>query len=78
MKIKKKEHLEKPRNWVPQRHETLPEIPSDTAFICSTADVPRHCKVHLQDKEISGDIRQRFEELCEGYGQALSKHNEDQ
>ena len=21
-----KEHLAKPRNWVPQRHETLPEI----------------------------------------------------
>ena len=42
-----KEHLAKPRNWVPQRHETLPEIPSDTAFICSPADVPGHCKVHL-------------------------------
>ena len=35
-----KEHLAKPRKWVPQRHETLPEIPSDTAFICSPADVP--------------------------------------
>ena len=33
-----REHLAKPRNWVPQRHETLPEIPSDTAFICSPAD----------------------------------------
>ena len=33
-----KEHLVKPRHWVPQRHETLPEIPSDTAFICSSAD----------------------------------------
>ena len=30
-----KEHLAKPHNWVPQRHETLPEIPHDTAFICS-------------------------------------------
>ena len=30
-----KEHLAKPQNWVPQRHETLPEIPHDTAFICS-------------------------------------------
>ena len=29
-----KEHLAKPRNWVPQGHETLPEIPPDTAFIC--------------------------------------------
>ena len=42
-----KEHLAKPRNWVPQRHETLPEIPFDTAFICSPADVPGHHKVHL-------------------------------
>ena len=28
-----KEHLAKPCNWVFQRHETLPEIPPDTAFI---------------------------------------------
>ena len=55
-----KEHLAKPRNWVPQRHETLPEIPSDTAFICSPADVPGHRKVYLQDKDISSDIHQRF------------------
>ena len=72
-----KEHLAKPRNWVPQLHETLPEIPSNTAFICSPADVPGHRKVHLQDKEISADIHQRFEELCEEYGEAFSKHNED-
>ena len=72
-----REHLAKPRNWVPQRHETLPEIPSDTAFICSQADVPGHHKVYLQDKQISGVIHQRFEELCEEYGQAFSKHNED-
>ena len=45
-----KEHLAKPRNWVPQRHETLPEIPHDTAFICSPADVPGPCKVQLQGK----------------------------
>ena len=67
-----KEHLAKPRNWVPQHHKTLPEIPSNTAFICSPADVPGHCKVHLQDKEISVGVRQRFEE----YGEAFSKHNE--
>ena len=72
-----KEHLAKPRNWVPQKYKTLPEIPSDTVFICSPADVPGHCKVHLPDKEISGDVRQRFEELCEEYGQAFSKHNKD-
>ena len=72
-----KEHLVKPRHWVPQGYETLSEIPSDTAFICSPADVPGHCKVHLQDKEILGDICQRFEELCDKYGEAFSKHNED-
>ena len=72
-----KEHLAQPRNWVPQHHETLPEIPSNTAFICSPADVPGHRKVHLQDKEVSVDIGQRFEELCEEYGQAFSKHNEE-
>ena len=72
-----KEHLAKPKNWVPQHHETLPEIPCNTAFICSPADVPGHHKVHLQDKEISVDIHQRFEELCEEYGKAFSKHSED-
>ena len=59
-----KEHLAKPRNWVPQHHKTLPEIPSNTAFICSTADVPGHRKVHLQDKEISADVCQRFLKSC--------------
>ena len=62
---------------MPQRYETLLVIPSDTAFICSPADAPGHCKVHLQDKEISSDIHQRLEELCEEYGQAFSKHNKD-
>ena len=74
-KIKK--HLIKPRKWVPQHHETLPEIPSNTAFICLPADVLDHHKVHLQDKEISADVCQRFEELCEEYGKAFSKYNED-
>ena len=72
-----KEHLVKPYNWVPQRHKTLPEIPPDTAFICSPADVPGPCKVQLQDKDITTDIRQRFEELSEEYGEAFSKNNED-
>ena len=72
-----KEHLAQPRNSVPQYHETLPEIPSNTAFICSPADVPGHRKVHLQNKEVSADICQRFEELCEEYGQAFSQHSED-
>ena len=62
---------------MPQCHETLPEIPSNTAFICSPADVPGHRKVHLQDREIAADVHQRFEELCEEYGEVFSKHNED-
>ena len=74
-KIKK--HLAKPRNWVPQRHKTLPEIPHDTAFLCSPADVPGPHKVQLQDKDITTDIRQKFKELCDEYGEAFSKNNED-
>ena len=72
-----KQHLAKPRNWVPQRHKTLSEIPHDTAFLCSPADVPGPRKVQLQDKNITTDIRQKFEELCEEYGEAFSKNNED-
>ena len=64
-KAKIEEHLAKPRNWVPQKHETLPEIPHDTAFLCSPADVPGPHKVQLQDKDITTDIRQKFEELCD-------------
>ena len=62
---------------MPKRHETLPEIPHDTAFLCSPADVPGPRKVQLQDKDITTDIRQKFEELCEEYGEAFSKNNED-
>ena len=69
-----KEHL---ANWVPQRHETLPKIPPDTVFICSSADVPGPRKVQLQDKDITTDIIQKFKELCEEYGVAFSKNNED-
>ena len=72
-----KEHLAKPHNWVPQRHETLPEIPHDTAFICSPADVPGPHEVQLQDKTITTDIKQKFEELCVEYGEAFSKNKED-
>ena len=62
---------------MPQRQKTLPEIPPDTAFLCSPADVPGPCRVQLQDKDITTDIRQKFEELCEKYGEAFSKNNED-
>ena len=72
-----KEHVAKPRNWVPKRHETLPEIPHDTAFICSLADVPGPHKVQLQDKDIATDIRQKFKELYKEYEEAFSKNNED-
>ena len=71
------EHLAKPQNWVPQKHETLPEIPHDTAFLCSPADVPGPRKVQLQDKDITTDIRQKFEKLCDKYGETFSKNNED-
>ena len=33
--------------------------------------------MQLQDKNIMTDIRQKFEELCEEYGEAFSKNNED-
>ena len=46
-------------------------------FTCKTKTVPGHRKVHPQDKDISGDVCQRFEKLCEEYGKAFSKHNED-
>ena len=33
--------------------------------------------MQLQDKDITTDIRQKFEELCDEYGEAFSKNNED-
>ena len=62
---------------MPQKHETLPEIPHDTAFICSPADVPGPRKVQLQGKDIATDIRWKFEQLSEEYGEAFSKNNKD-
>ena len=59
------------------KHETLPEISPDTAFLCSPADVSGPHRVQLQDKDITTDIRQKFKELCEQYGEAFSKSNED-
>ena len=56
-----KEHLAKPCNRVPQRHKTLPEIPPYTAFLCCPADAPGQRKVQLLDKDITTDIRQKFE-----------------
>ena len=39
--------------------------------------LPGPHKVQLQDKDIATDIRQKFKELCEEYGEAFSKNNED-
>ena len=39
--------------------------------------MPGPHKVQLQDKDITTDIRQKFEEMCEEYGEAFSKNNED-
>ena len=72
-----KEHLTKACNWVPQKHETLTQIPHDTAFICSPADVPGPRKVQLQDLEVTPDVKQKFKELCKRYGDTFSKNNED-
>ena len=33
--------------------------------------------MQLQDKTITTDIKQKFEEFCEEYGEAFSKNNED-
>ena len=33
--------------------------------------------MQLQDKDITTDIRQKFQELCKEYGEAFSKSNED-
>ena len=35
-----KEHLAKPRNWVPQKYETLPEIPDTGRFTCKAKTSP--------------------------------------
>ena len=72
-----KEHLSKPCNWMPKRHKTLPQIPHDTAFLCSPADVQGPRKMQLQDLEVTPDVKEKFEELCERYGYTFSKNNED-
>ena len=60
-KDKIKEYLAKPRNWVPQRHETLPEIPHDTAFICSPADyqdpVRCNCRIKTSRQILGRNLR---------------------
>ena len=53
------------------------QILHDTAFICSPADVPGPRKMQLQDLEVTLDVKQKFKELCERYGDTFSKNNED-
>ena len=52
-KDKIKEHLAKPQNWVLQKHKTLPEIPHDTAFLCSPTDVqyPVRCNCRIKTSQ---------------------------
>ena len=71
------EHLAKPRNPVPQRHETLPEIPPDTAFLCSLADVPGPCRVKLQDKDIKLRSGKNSKSCVNNMEQPSPKNNED-
>ena len=56
-----KEHLAKPCNWVPQRHETLPEILHDTAFICHQQMYQDHarcnCRIKPSPQILSRNLR---------------------
>ena len=40
-------------------------------------DVPAHCKVLLEDKNITPKTRAAFEELCEKYDDIISKNSGD-
>ena len=66
-----KEHLAKPCNWVPQRHETLPEIPPDTAFICSPADYQAptrcNCRIKTYQRMSNRDLK--------NYAKNMDKHS---
>ena len=39
--------------------------------------MPGPRKVQLQEKDITTNIRQKFEEICDEYGEAFSKNNKD-
>ena len=65
-----KEHLAKPKNWVPQRYKTLPEIPSDTAFICSPADVPGHYRFTCRIRKSLGT----FTRGSKNYVRSMGRH----
>lgn len=80
------------RNWIPPSpkqneravkqelnkiREHMLEIPKDTAFLVSPADVDPHRRVELQDAEVSEETRQHFKEMCERYPHVFSKSNTD-
>ncbi|MEE8207407.1 MAG: hypothetical protein V3T88_00405, partial [Nitrosomonadaceae bacterium] len=63
----------KPKEELPH----MPPIPEND-FILSMEDANRHRKVELKDIEnISPEIRERFEKLCEEQSEVISKNNED-
>ena len=45
-------------------------LKNNTLWEMGLCNVPGHHKIHLQDKDISVDIHQRFKELYEEYGEA--------
>ena len=76
---------ELPRNWIPKRktEEKLSELFENPFmrkkddFLKSPADVPAHCKVILEDKNISSKTKTAFEQLCEKYDEVISKNSGD-
>ena len=53
-----------------------PTIDTYHIEIASEEKIKEHL-AKLQDKDITTNIRHKFEELCEEYGEAFSKNNED-
>ena len=81
------EQLEKelPRNWIAERKwqekfsEFLenPFMQKDDDFLKSSAEVPVHRKVLLEDKDISPKMQKAFDKLCEKYDGIISKNSSD-
>ena len=81
------EQLEKDllRNWIPERkcQEKLSEffenpfMQKEEDFLKSPAEAPVHRKVLLEDKNISPQTQQAFDELCQKYDNIISKNSGD-
>ena len=81
------EQLEKdlPRNWIPERkcQEKMSEffenpfMQKENDFLKSTAEAPVHRKVLLEDRNISPETQQGFDELCKKYDDIISKNSGD-